>query len=530
MSLTNDLKLYIDKNDNKNIDSLIKVLLISYDENNFSQQSFDKNLINDAINFIKNNDKEKIIVDLLSSCNIIGKEYLNIFLENKNFINILIKNIIEHATKTKSNNFSREIIKFALINGLKTNKNTFLNYIYNDEYHSMFKLFCSNYSDIFTLCTTDIINLIKQNQNDYSYKKNEQKKQNIISLYSLFFKHKINKNLFDCILSSNDKYMIAEIFNNSTISNDFTIDHNYFEIMCNLELFPTICKFANENRITNLKECYNLFLTEIQKKPYNSYSYTIFTFNQNITTTISGEKKHVQDIFIYFINKGFFEQGIFDLLFAKKLFDYIVLLRSKGYHPDTSNFVSFLNHSQIDNLNYFEDIQFTEEHLYVACVNMKENIIREILNQKIKPTKRCLTGLYEKFPGHTLIPKIIEYLIYYGYILEESDLLLTLKYGTKINENLIQKVFNINDELKLKIYDFCKFDFMPQYSENMYNDIYWLRRMCKIARRTEDYKIIKNYIKKYKFNIDGLCYIYMNMNYGYNKEKTELLESYVPVS
>jgi hypothetical protein len=217
---------------------------------------------------------------------------------------------------------------------------------------------------------------------------------------------------------------------------------------------------------------------------------------------------------------------VYYFFFTKRLFDFVEILKTNNYYPDISNFKNFLNYSYVDNLNFFNNIQFTEEHLYFSCINVKENITKEILNQKIKPTKRCFAGLYEKYPTHNCIPKIIECLVYYGYRIDENDLLLTLNYNTKLNDDLIRRVFDIDEIFNQTFYNYCTMEFMPKYSENIYNDIYWLRKMCKIARKADDYKTIKNFIKKEKINLDSLCYIYLNTNSQYSKEKTDLLLSY----
>lgn len=540
MSLIKDFELLIKKNNCENIDSFIKVLLLNYDENNYSQRYLDNAHIVDMYSFMINNDddsnddgggdnnKYKIVKQLVETHNIIDNIYLKLILKNKKYMSILIDNVIEYINTSNSESFYKALLIVMLQNNYKIDKNLFFISAHNSDYINILKKYGSNYDEIFILCIRNIALQIKKMEYecryDYRNKNNVQtRKQNIENLYSLFAGQTFDTEAFDMILSVNDKAVIKEIFCRGTIKSNITISGNYFEILLDMRLLNIIDFFINKDKdkISDLEKCYDYFLDFLKKTNAGQYN-----SNVNSISEQNDEKKYISNIFKYFINNQLFKQHHFDFFFTKRLFEFIDILGTNNYYPDSSNLKTFLNFAYVDNLNYFNNIQFTEEHLYLSCINVKENITKEILNQKIKPTKRCFLGLYEKNPSHNSIPKIIEYLIYYGYSPDESDVILTLNYNTKLNEDLIQKIFEINDTFKQTFYNYCTFDFMPKYSNNIYNDIYWLRKMCKVAKKADDYKAIKNFIKKEKINLDNLCYINLNMNPQYNREKAELLLSY----
>ena len=87
----------------------------------------------------------------------------------------------------------------------------------------------------------------------------------------------------------------------------------------------------------------------------------------------------------------------------------------------------------------------------------------------------------------------------------------------------MDKKFYLTEDEKDKFYEYCNFDFIPKYNDDLFNDNCWLRRMCKIAKRADEYKQIKNFIKKNNMNIDFVSYVYLINNYNHNKEKDELL-------
>ena len=60
----------------------------------------------------------------------------------------------------------------------------------------------------------------------------------------------------------------------------------------------------------------------------------------------------------------------------------------------------------------------------------------------------------------------------------------------------------------------------------MYNDILWLRQMCKMARTADEYKQIKKFIKSTDIKMDYMCYAYITNSYSGNKIKDEIIKMF----
>lgn len=565
MTILKNLEKYVNSDDIENINSIIQTLLINYQcnnnpkpiNNNNNKQKETKNFLFHRkyetmfIEYINNSHKKSdIIQEFLGEAKIIEKDYLNILKKKANATNALNTNTINFIKHINSENLYTELAKILLSYGF-TNEKFFVESLISDDYCNFIKTNYIDYDDCFELYIEEILSEIisLSNMSNY-YNNNNKKKVNInVLLKNLFSNYVLKSDIMDKILFTNAPNIIKKIFAIAKNPENFELEPVYFEIFLNLELFSSVLDLLKKNKIKELNKCYCILCEYIKFLPNNNTKHYIGNINNIIVHPQDeiilndfksnkylgdSDKEILLEIYEIFLNKNFFDYNNFNYFFKKNYLDYVDLCVKKNKYPTETNFVYYLINSRDDENKYFQHIIFNEEHLYLACLHKKINIIKEILNQKVKPTKKCFNALFQITFFYNsnsnyfedLISKIIELFILYSYKFDKNDLLVTINKKIKINTNLITKLIKLDEDLKLKIYDISHADFTPEYWDELYKDINWVHKMCKMATKNEDFKKIRMLLKSEKINLDKQSYLYLKLNKSICGEKTELLCSY----
>lgn len=280
-----------------------------------------------------------------------------------------------------------------------------------------------------------------------------------------------------CLLSSNDQ-----------LADDFLIDVTLFVLLLCHRKYNLILHFAKSNKIPMTNEFLDLFLGDIGLK-------SMGTINDKIFYTLI----NIYDVFLNVIP---IQNTHLDLFFEKKwdrFIEYVV--DKKHLKPNDKNLETFiLNGYSIDLFDkYFGNMAFKEIHLQHACYEQDLTMIRTILNHKIKPTQECYNALFINYNDN--IPDLIDILIDAGYDLENDDIIHATEHEIRLNESHFTDKFKPTE----LFYKHCRFDFKPEYNEQMYKDIYWVRRICELAKCSSDLIYVKSFVKKNKIKMDKVC-------------------------
>lgn len=465
--------------------------------------------IKENLNNKKNNTK-KLIEDYLCDNNIMSPSQIIIVSKNKDILKELHNEGLLLVENCKESNFVVRLFRQVLDLGYVPEKYHFINFIYTNDILSkiisekkVFKILQNKFQE-------EILeNLI----NDPQLKKEK---------YDLFMKDKkYNTREIDYIFSRNKKEFLSYLFEDIKLEDDVKLNEKHFEVMIYYNMFKSIPNLINGGYIQNLKQCFNIFWIKLKQSIISSYGY--YHDNQYISEK---DIPYFLEIYYAFVDKeNIIEQSHFDDFFQKKWFvfsDYLV--KQKKIYPNSKNYEIYISNvtdeSSFD--FYFGKLKLSEHHLDLACLYKKKEIVQIILNQKIQPTAKCYQSLFQKEINYKVTPDIIELLIIYGYQLTDSDILVATKNRIILHDCPFTQEFVPTEEF----YGLCDLKFRPGYNDNMYKDIVWLRRMCKIARIADEYKQIKKFLKTSKIKMDFMCYAYISNNYSSNKMKDELLRMF----
>jgi hypothetical protein len=157
--------------------------------------------------------------------------------------------------------------------------------------------------------------------------------------------------------------------------------------------------------------------------------------------------------------------------------------------------------------------------LEIACIYNNLKITTHILNNKVAPTKECYKLLVTNNKENESIKDIINLFIKFGYKLDNDDIMLATKYRINLDELNVIKNFVPTEEF----YNLCDANFMPQYNDNLYKDIMFIKKICKDANSAKDYTKIKSLIKKNKIDLDDECFKILKKSHIKSKVKDELI-------
>jgi hypothetical protein len=527
MSLTDKLLDCIQNNILDKACDIIKLIFKKNKEINnvYTCKYYDDRIKNIIVSWLKNdiyNDDGAIKSIEFYIClrNIFNEQHVNVLLKNSELLIILCEETIIDISKCNNQDVIKKLFNNILDNGFIPNKEQFFEIINNQEYRDI-------------LSTKNIVNIL-----------NTKYKSDAFELMMWNF----NKNAYDlmfCDCKYNEEEllriftgkpeMLQHVLSKIQLKENIKIDEKYFEIIIYYNIFSPIANLIKNNYIVNLDKCFRLFWDKIEKCIITNMDNTS---HHSLVYISKNEVVNFLNIYKIFIESGIYVHNYhFDVFFKKGWIDFIdFLIKEKKIYPTKNNFESYVTHTINDNTcnEYFPELNFSEEELYLACLNKRVNIIKIILEQKIIPTHRCFCAILEKINNNIAISFLelnnikttIDHFIHYSYYLTNDDILLLTKKKIIINNSFFTKNLKFNDDEKEEFYSYCDLDFMPEYNDTLFNDILWLRRMCKTAKRADDYKIIKQFVKRTKLNIDFICYVYLMNNYNHNKMKDELLAMY----
>jgi hypothetical protein len=510
---------------------------------NFISKHIDNVIRDYYVTWIKDNlyigegKSKKTIEYYIIKNDIIKENDIQKYMTNDEYLITLSTETIYNLSVCRNVNTLRDIFSFVLDNGYCPNRNEFFYIIQSDDYLNIISK-KNIFDELKIIYKHDVFEMMNNN-----FKKN---------IYELFFSDIIydQKDLKNVFIKKPG--FINYIFAKNKYDKNIKIDEKHFDILILYNMYEAIANLminGNEN-ITNYEKCFKLLFEKIENNHIVSFKRTE---EFQITYIFKEDIPFILEIYKIFINKlnisnETFERHI-NIFFKKDFINFIdFLIKEKNVFPNIKNFESFVlcrddNMSNLITENqinkYFPDINFTENELYLSCLHKKEFCVKTILEQKITPTKRCFLAILENFPDTTnintntniqkLISKsknIIENFILYSYKLSNQDIISITKKKITLNKSYFTQNIIFTEEEKEEFYECCDFNFMPDYSVNLYNDELWLRRMCKAAKKIDDYKAIKNYMKRTGYELDFLCYVYLVNNNGYNRMKDELLALY----
>jgi hypothetical protein len=441
---------------------------------------------------------------------------------------VLCEEIIFDILKCNDRNMIEKLFNCILDKNFIPNEEQFINIINNYNCNIEYTKILSTKDIMNTLRTKYKTQIFESMTNTYNFNKN---------IYDLvFLDPKYNENEIKMIFKMKSD-IISHILTKMQLEDDVKFDEKYFGILMFYNIFSPISNLIKNNFIINHDKCFNLFWRKIEKCAIVDFSYIYtnsdaYIFKKDIENIINIYKTFNSGEYGNYIDKNHF-----DIFFKRgwiSLVDF--LIKEKNIFPEKSSFESYIINIPDDKRfqDYFPEIDFTENELYLACLNKRVNIIKIILEQKIIPTQRCFRAIFEKYNNNVCIlgteynniKTIIDNFIHYSYYLNNEDILFLTKKRFMINDSFITRNLKFNDIEKEEFYSYCDIDFIPKYNDSLFNDILWLRRMCKTAKRIDDYKFIKNFIKRTKIEMDLVCYIYMMNNNNNNKIKDELMITY----
>ena len=225
------------------------------------------------------------------------------------------------------------------------------------------------------------------------------------------------------------------------------------------------------------------------------------------------------------------DEKTIDCIFENNLRTMMLLLIKKKVQVKSK----YLDYAIINNDKGIFDLlfsmipSFTLEHLYLACQHSDCNIIKNILDQKIRPDEKCIERMFENVKQKQQDQKILSYaarqrrygqtttttqllseseklkrkvemLINYGYNITKKDLLIITKGGVHLEDKYIQKDF-FNDQIfKKEMTDECNKNLLYMYDiePNKYGLIEHCRRKATVSD-------IREYIIKNKIQPDIEC-------------------------
>jgi hypothetical protein len=281
-----------------------------------------------------------------------------------------------------------------------------------------------------------------------------------------FFKEQKIEMLFDDYFENNDRTEIkATLINNKNLSNEQLHDmaHNGFD--------PSFGQ-----------ECNNMILDIIKN------NYDIKNINQDLIKKMSANK--------YFID-------VFKYLVKKKISipeDCLIICIMNN----NSKLLNFLINKNISG------IKLTQKNLELACKYSNVMIIGNILQHKIKTSKKCFDILLNRFRIKNLhhikddftkaieLSDIPELKIFcdYGYIITQDDIIEMIKNGIYV-KNYKKYDLEIDDDFK----DACNECLCFPYPETKFTKV-GFANMFKLG---VPFDIIKKIEKKYKMKPDFEC-------------------------
>jgi hypothetical protein len=491
---------------------------------------YDDKIRNMIVPWIKNNvyiikDIQKIIKKYVIDSCILSQEYY----DTANINNYVNNVICEEAINKMQNNVDKEAIKNLFDGvfdcGYIPEKNHFMDIISNYEYLQIIsskKIF----KELQNTYCKDIFNYVLDNKSIKT------------EVYNIIFDdYKFNSEQLETIFISNNYFVISQVLSRLQLQQDVKLTESHFEMMIFHNIFEPIVNLINSEYIINLEQCFRIFWNKLEKIIISQYSLHyggdyIFSYQFN----------YLFPIYKAFMTKiNILCKQHFNLFFKNNWMEFSNFLIKEMYiYPDNDNFKSFIMYTHNSELydEYFAEMIVSEYHLDLACFYKKPIIVNNILNQKISITKKCFQAIFEDIPNSSYtnkpsfhlvdnVNKIIDTFVWYGYFLSKEDIMLATSKGIKLNNSYFTKNFILNENEKDKFYEYCHFDFMPKYNDNLFTDIYWLRRMCKIAKISYEYKQIKQYIKKNGIELDFVSYVYLSGNHCGGKKKHELINMYV---
>jgi hypothetical protein len=530
------------KENNGEYDDIIKnlkeIFRMNRDLNNkYSAYYSDKKIRDDIVNWLKkemykDDETKKIVPEYIKIKKLLDNSSVDLYLSNELLHYTLCEEVIDDFSQCNDKN----IIVFTFGKALNHG------YIPNiDNIHSI--MITKDYTN--ELLNSNIINVFKD---DVKYKNYKNKIMRILftnfngDIYDKFYENeKYDQKTLDFIFTKNPNF-INHVLDRYHITNQVKLDEKHFEILMFYNIYSPIANLIKNNIFSNLDKCFELFLKKIKDCYVVDYNHS----GQNFV--LRKLVVHMVTTYEQFCEKIIFSREIYDehynLFFSKYQLSFEIyekftsFLITKNIFPTKNNIKAFLKNVKYDLCfdNFFNDLIFTEDDLNNACLYKRANIVKLILDQKILPTKRCLDSLLEinldrekekdKDEEHKNIKSIVDNFMHYSYYFTNSDIIALAKRKIMLQKSVFTLNLTFSDEEKKQLYQYCDFEFMPNYNDSMFNDKNWLIQMCKVAKKSDDYKIIKNYIKKQNIEVDFYCYMLLTNNGNSCRMKDEVLSLY----
>jgi hypothetical protein len=278
-----------------------------------------------------------------------------------------------------------------------------------------------------------------------------------IQCFNSLLKNKIiikNGNGIDCLLI---KFI--------EISNDIILDE---EVLKNINnKFYVIEKFIDEKKIKNVRKCIDIILQNFDNYFKNHFDDLIEKLLQNY--------------------KKYFENASINFLFNKNINKSLLyLIQNTNFIPSFDSYSQMIMNNRInheDFNNYFDKSIMNHEWLELGCRYCDEYIITHILNQKIKPTIKCINQLFDN--TYISIEKksvIFELFLKHGYQMSDDDFIMIAKRKIIFNDSQIKKIISNYNPIARFFDNFITVsEFTNVYNKNFDNNIHYIKFLIKIA-------------------------------------------------
>lgn len=150
------------------------------------------------------------------------------------------------------------------------------------------------------------------------------------------------------------------------------------------------------------------------------------------------------------------------------------------------------------------------KHLELACEIFDVQIIGEILNQKIKPTKKCFDAVLNMSNGENG-KNLIETIIEAGYDLTKENLISLVEKDVWIDDGFVRDEFFKDKKIKVALEDLCNKKNTFRYGAKPS-----ITGLMQLIQKREKLSVIRDYVKKYGIEPNLKCFEIAACHRGYS--------------
>lgn len=302
--------------------------------------------------------------------------------------------------------------------------------------------------------------------------------------------------------------MVTIAYNTSVIPKILIYDfHKVFTTM--IEMYGFVCPrftrlIMHHSDCNFVKSIFTLY----EKKNINASVSQIFGPNPEQNLYTSFNKEFDVNIYLKFLT---LDEKDTDFVFRHNLIHGMKHAINNKFPIDDTHLLSCIknkNKEIFDMLKSFCPLNI--KHLELACEIFDVSIIGEILNQKIKPTKKCFDTVLNMSSGENG-KKLIETIIEAGYDLTKENLISLAEKDIWINDGFVQDEFFKDEKFKVTLEDLCNKKNIFHYGAKPS-----ITGLMQLIQKKEKLSVIRDYVKKYGIEPNLKCFEMAACHRGYS--------------